>query len=926
MPDQVIGTARINITADSSGALKAAAQVKSGFADMSKDAQAQYSKLTAAQKRNYDSLRRQADTVNMTRAQQIAYNASLKTSGPLLDDITKRLAASTAATQKAGSQFNQYGLTAKMELAALRQVPAQITDIVTSLQGGQKPLNVLIQQGGQLKDVFGGVVPAARALTRTLVGMITPYTVGAAAVIALGAAWLQGSREMDEFNRTLIMSGNSLGITSGQASAMSAEISKLSDITRGQAVEALTAVAKSGKISGDQLEEVATVAARSAKILGVSVDDVVERFAKLAEDPVKSSAELNKQYNFLTESVYEQIRALQEQGREQDAAALAQSALARATTQRLDEVETSLGVVERAWNATKNAAKGAWDAFLDVGRPDTSSEIQAKTAKIQSQLNQAMLSTPGFVTSPGGAAFGDGGRARSSQIKKFADQLLAAYDDVAKAAGSDFTARAQGINAEIHQSAIAAAEDVQKVLEGAQTAAEKESKALGELHENIEKIRKANPDSPLLSSDSIAKAEEAIRSRYAERSSGGGGGSARVDAGTRMLDSLRQQAASLQEQIVSDEKLTSSQQQLAKFNQQIADIKNREIVTADEKSLLAAQDQIRAQLGINIQLERENEARKATLALEQRIAQIRENSAQRLASDTRQHNDVLGAFGMGDKEVDRMKERARIYEDAVRDQRRLTKDIDLGLVDPAKLAEGTALIQSELNARLAEQDRYYREIDAKQANWELGAKQSLNNYADEAGNVYKQVGELVSQSLSVMEDALVNGKLNWKEFADSIIKDILRIYLKSQILGPIAKMLGGGDSVGFGAIGDLLGFGGGGGGGGLQGIATIGWDSGGYTGPGGKYEPAGVVHKGEYVLNQEATNRIGVGTLNRLNRGYATGGLVTGAQQSSEQQPAQRQIVVQMTVNTPDADSFRKSQSQLAREMGRTARLAMARN
>lgn len=55
------------------------------------------------------------------------------------------------------------------------------------------------------------------------------------------------------------------------------------------------------------------------------------------------------------------------------------------------------------------------------------------------------------------------------------------------------------------------------------------------------------------------------------------------------------------------------------------------------------------------------------------------------------------------------------------------------------------------------------------------------------------------------------------------------------------------------------------------------FDSGGYTGPGGKYEPAGIVHRGEYVLNQQATQRVGVGVLDRINKGYANGGLVGSA-------------------------------------------------
>lgn len=56
----------------------------------------------------------------------------------------------------------------------------------------------------------------------------------------------------------------------------------------------------------------------------------------------------------------------------------------------------------------------------------------------------------------------------------------------------------------------------------------------------------------------------------------------------------------------------------------------------------------------------------------------------------------------------------------------------------------------------------------------------------------------------------------------------------------------------------------------------LGFSDGGYTGSGGKYEPAGVVHKGEYVFSKDATKRIGLENLEKLHRGYANGGLVGG--------------------------------------------------
>jgi len=50
-----------------------------------------------------------------------------------------------------------------------------------------------------------------------------------------------------------------------------------------------------------------------------------------------------------------------------------------------------------------------------------------------------------------------------------------------------------------------------------------------------------------------------------------------------------------------------------------------------------------------------------------------------------------------------------------------------------------------------------------------------------------------------------------------------------------------------------------------------GLSEGGYTGPGAKYDVAGVVHAGEYVINAQSTMRLGRSFLDRLN-GYANGG------------------------------------------------------
>ncbi|MDR9749810.1 phage tail length tape measure family protein, partial [Paenibacillus taichungensis] len=116
--------------------------------------------------------------------------------------------------------------------------------------------------------MFGGIVPAAQALSSTLMGMVNPATLSAGAVAALGVAWYQGSREMDEFRTHLTMTNGAIGLNLDQLSQMADSLDQLSGVTRGRAVQALTEIAKTGKIAGDQIGTVAEIAIRSNQVLG----------------------------------------------------------------------------------------------------------------------------------------------------------------------------------------------------------------------------------------------------------------------------------------------------------------------------------------------------------------------------------------------------------------------------------------------------------------------------------------------------------------------------------------------------------------------------------------------------------------------------------------------------------------------------------
>ena len=245
----------------------------------------------------------------------------------------------------ADTALNKTGMTAKATAAALRGVPAQFTDIVVSLQGGQAPLTVLLQQGGQLKDMFGGVGPAVKALGGYVLGLVNPFTVAAAAVGVLGYAYYSGSQEAVEYQKALITTGNAAGTTSDQMSGMARQVAATVGTT-GAAAEVLTQLAGSGKIASASFVEITEAALEWRSATGKAVEETVAEFVKIGKDPVAAAKDLNEQYNFLTASTYSQIVALKEQGDTIGAAKLLTDTYVDTIKNRSKEVTENLSIWE----------------------------------------------------------------------------------------------------------------------------------------------------------------------------------------------------------------------------------------------------------------------------------------------------------------------------------------------------------------------------------------------------------------------------------------------------------------------------------------------------------------------------------------------------------------------------------------------------
>jgi phage-related minor tail protein len=269
------------------------------------------------------------------------------------------------------------GTSAGQTRAALAQLPAQFTDIGTSLAGGQNPFLVLIQQGGQIRDSFGGFGNALRGIG----SLIKPTTIAfgglGAAVAVITLAYAQGSKEQDAYARGLIMTGNASGQTVGSLNAMAVAISGIAG-TQGKAAEALTALVGAGGVAGGALQKAAEAAIRLERVGGPAIEETVRQFSELGKEPLQAAVKLNERTGFLTTSIYQQIKALEDQGRVAEAARVAQLAYADALEGRTAQLEARLGTFERAWRALGDTAKGAWDKMLNIGRPETIEEAVAK--------------------------------------------------------------------------------------------------------------------------------------------------------------------------------------------------------------------------------------------------------------------------------------------------------------------------------------------------------------------------------------------------------------------------------------------------------------------------------------------------------------------------------------------------------------------
>ena len=710
-----------------------------------------------------------------------------KTSGMLsplaYDRLNSKLAESRDALEKTQAQLGKTSQSAAQTANAMRMIPAQMTDIVVGLSTGQSPFMVLMQQGGQLKDMFGGIGPAIKGVGTYVMGLVNPYSVAAASVGLLTYAVYQNRQEIDAATK---IATTSLGANGDAAERLALNMVAISDKT-GQAIDEVSSMFIT-------TNDGASEAINKLIDVGFSYDEARTKVAQY-----KDSAN----FTALNADIDKHRREILKIGDSWTAAAI--------------EVK----------NYYTAADKGRQNVALG-GAIDPTMRFIGQALDLQTTMNTLTI---------------EGNKAVKYSVDWINKEYLAA-DRVAGAEARLKEARAQS----------------RKIaFSGNKEAIEQANALIAVREKELEQAKKAGQPK--------THKEKA----YTE------------DAATRLLDQINQQTIAMHSQLDASDKLNSATQARIKFEQQIADLKSKTQLTADQKSILSRSDEI-------LQAYKQQEALQNSVKT---LDDYRKMQEQVKTKDERT-NDLLktrlellekakatGQLKPGEYE----KTRADIYQNTDMQLPSTVRNVVGNLTPTGGRLSGTFegmqgqineydQAQQELQRWLAAQEEAYAKAGEITAEGEARMTSIRQRAADANQVIEAQKNTIISaatQSLfdstaEIMRTGFGEQSAIYKvafaaskafAIADSMVK-IQQAIASGAVSAPYPANIIAMASIAAQTASIVSN---------IQAVSGVGFASGGYTGPGGKYQPAGIVHKGEYVFDQASTNRIGVSQLEALRNG-----------------------------------------------------------
>ncbi|EKP7051214.1 phage tail tape measure protein, partial [Escherichia coli] len=760
--------------------------------------------------------------------------------------VEQGLSRQALAAQKAGISVGQYK-------AAMRTLPAQFTDIATQLAGGQNPWLILLQQGGQVKDSFGGMIPMLRGLAGAITLPMVGVTSLAVATGALAYAWYQGDSTLSAFNKTLVLSGNQSGLTADRMLTLS-RAGQAAGLTFNQARESLAALVNAGVRGGEQFDAINQSVARFASASGVEVDKVAEAFGKLTTDPTSGLMAMARQFRNVTAEQIAYVAQLQRSGDEAGALQAANDIATKGFDEQTRRLKENMGTLETWADKTGKAFKSMWDAILDIGRPESSADMLASAQKAFDEADkkwqwyQSRSQRRGKTSSFRANLQGAWNDRENARLGLAAATLQSDMEKAGELAARD--------RAERDASQLKYTGEAQKAYERLLTPLEKYTA-------RQEELNKALKDGKILQADYntlMAAAKKDYESTLKKPKSSG----VKVSAGERQEDqahaallALETELRTLEKHSGANGKISQQRRDLWKAENQYAVLKEaatKRQLSEQEKSLLTHEKETLEYKRQLAELGDKVEHQKRLNELAQQAARFEQQQGAKQAAISAQ------ARGLTDRQAQRESEEQRLR--------------DVYGDNPDALAKATSALKNTWSAE-----------EQLRGSWMAGLKSGWGEWAESATDSFSQVKSVATQTFDGiaqnMAAMLTGSEQNWRGFTRSVLSMLTEIFLKQAMVGIV------------GSIGSAIGGAFGGGASASTGTAiqaaaaNFHFATGGFTGTGGKYEPAGIVHRGEFVFTKEATSRIGVGNLYRLMRGYAEGGYVGGAGSSAQMRRAE---------------------------------------
>lgn len=709
-----------------------------------------------------------------------------KTSGMLsplaYDRLNSKLAESRDALEKTQAQLGKTSQSAAQTANAMRMIPAQMTDIVVGLSTGQSPFMVLMQQGGQLKDMFGGIGPAIKGVGTYVMGLVNPYSVAAASVGLLTYAVYQNRQEIDAATK---IATTSLGANGDAAERLALNMVAISDKT-GQAIDEVGSMFIT-------TNDGASEAINKLIDVGFSYDEARTKVAQY-----KDSAN----FTALNADIDQHRREILKIGDSWTAAAI--------------EIK----------NYYTAADKGRQNVALG-GAIDPTMRFIGQALDLQTTMNTLTI---------------EGNKAVKNSVDWINKEYLAA-DRVAGAEARLREARAQ--SRKIAFSGNKEAIDQANALIAVREKELEQAKKAGQPKTNKEKA-------------------------YTE------------DAATRLLDQINQQTTVMQSQLDASDKLNSATQARVKFEQQIADLKSKTQLNADQKSILARSQEIlqayKNQEALQNSVKTLDDYRK--MQEQVRFKDEQTNNLLKTRLELLEKAKATGQLKPGEYE----KTRADIYQNTDMQLPSTVRNVVGNTTPTGGQLSGTFggmqqqysqldQAQKDLDAWLSRQEEAYAKAGVITAEGEARMQKTRADAANAVAVIEAQKNAIITSTTQSMMDSGLSILADGFGQQSGIYKAAFaasKAYAIAQSMVAINAGIAQAASLPFPSnlmamatvameTANIVSN--------IKAVADTGFASGGYTGPGGKYQPAGIVHKGEYVFDQASTNRIGVSQLEALRNG-----------------------------------------------------------